>query len=195
MGPGVANDSEGSPRELTGKPLNSRKIDPPTEKINSTNYAANFEDFLNKKPSDKPWAFWYGCTEPHRAYEYKSGVKKGGKSLEDIKNVFSFWPDDEIVRNDILDYALEIEHFDSHLGRILEVLEQRGELDNTLVIVTWDNGMPFPRIKAQSYALSNHMPLAIMWKEGIPHPGRTVEDYVSFVDLAPTILEAVELTW
>ena len=44
-----------------------------------------------------------------------------------------------------------------------------------------------------------HFQITCPWpscgKEGIPHPGRTVEDYVSFVDLAPTILEAVGLTW
>jgi hypothetical protein len=65
---------------------------------------------------------------------------------------------------------------------MLALLEERGELDNTIVVVTSDNGMPFPRMKAQEYELSNHMPLAIRWKNGIRAPGRTVDDYVSFVD-------------
>jgi len=42
------------------------------------------------------------------------------------------------VRNDILDYAFEVEHFDRHAGRMLAELERRGLLDNTLVIVTSD---------------------------------------------------------
>ena len=106
-----------------------------------------------------------------------------------------FWPDNETVRHDLLDYAFEIEHFDNHLVRMLELLEKRGELDNTIVIVTADNGMPFPRIKGQEYEHSNHLPLAIRWPKGIRNPGRTVTDYVNFIDFAPTWLEVSGIGW
>ena len=89
----------------------------------------------------------------------------------------------------MLDYAYEIEYFDRHLQLMLKALEERGELDNTLIIVTADNGMPFPRVKSQEYEYSNHLPLAIMWKNGIVNPGRMVDDFVSFIDFAPTFLE------
>ena len=89
----------------------------------------------------------------------------------------------------MLDYAFEIEYFDNHLVKMLDILEKKGELDNTIVIVTADNGMPFPRVKGQSYEYSNHLPLAIMWGKGIRNPGRTIYDYVSFIDFAPTLLE------
>ena len=69
------------------------------------------------------------------------------------------------------------------------MLESRGELENTIVIVTADNGMPFPRVKGQVYEYSNHMPLAIMWGKGIKNPGRVVDDFISFIDFAPTLLE------
>jgi hypothetical protein len=95
----------------------------------------------------------------------------------------------------MLDYAYEIEYFDSHLVKMLAMLEERGLLDNTLVVVTADNGMPFPRIKGQEYELSNHLPLAVMWKNGIKHPGRVVDDYVSFIDFAPTFVELAGLSW
>ena len=42
---------------------------------------------------NKPFCFWYGSHEPHRKYEYGSGIKKGGKQLQDIKAVPGFWPD------------------------------------------------------------------------------------------------------
>ncbi len=106
-----------------------------------------------------------------------------------------YWPDREIVRNDLLDYALEIEHFDRHLGQMLDLLTQRGQLENTLVVVTSDNGMPFPRAKGQQYEVSSHMPLAILWKRGIKNPGRVVDDYESFIDLAPTFIELAGLRW
>jgi arylsulfatase A-like enzyme len=78
---------------------------------------------------------------------------------------------------------------------MLAELERRGELDNTLVIVTSDNGMPFPRVKGHTYENANHLPLAIRWPRGIREPGRKVEAYVSFIDLAPTFLQAAGLDW
>ena len=103
--------------------------------------------------------------------------------------MYDFWPDNETVRTDLLDYAYEIEYFDKHLEKMLALLEERGELHNSLVIVTADNGMPFPRIKGQEYEYSNHLPLAIMWKNGIKQPCRVIDDFVSFIDFAPTFLE------
>jgi arylsulfatase A-like enzyme len=187
--PGVALDSTGQPRRMTGKAFNARKTTPPAKAISNNDYSANFRDFLDAREDGKPFCFWYGSTEPHRAYEYGAGVR-AGKKLEEIDKVFSFWPDNEVVRNDLLDYAFEIENFDNHLVKMLSILEEKGELDNTIVIVTSDNGMPFPRVKGQAYEYSNHMPLAIMWGKGIKKPGRLIYDYISFIDFAPTLLEA-----
>ncbi|MFM8395218.1 MAG: sulfatase, partial [Acidobacteriota bacterium] len=193
--PGVALDARGKPREMAGRPFNGRQLTPLTTGIGGQDYAANFADFLTAAPGESPWSFWYGAIEPHRDYEYGSGVSKGGKSLADIPRVPSFWPDTAVVRHDMLDYALEVEHFDHHLGRMMAMLEQRGELERTIIIVTSDHGMPFPRGKGQAYDYSNHIPLAIMWGGGISRPGRTIDDYVSFADLAPTILEIAGVAW
>jgi uncharacterized sulfatase len=107
----------------------------------------------------------------------------------DQVTVPEFLPDNEVVRSDLLDYAVEIEWFDRHLGQILSKLEQVGELDNTLIVVTGDNGMPFPRAKANLYEYGTHMPLAVRWGNVLT-PGRHIEDPVSFIDFAPTFLEA-----
>jgi len=193
--PGVANDADGKPRGMTGRPFNKRTAPPPTKGISNNDYAANFADFLDAAPAGKPWCFWYGSVEPHRGYEYGSGAAKGGKKPGDLDRVPGYWPDNETVRNDMLDYAFEVEHFDRHLGRMLAELEKRGQLDNTLVLVTADNGMPFPRAKGNEYEVSNHMPLAAMWKRGIRAPGRTVTDFVSFIDFAPTFIEVAGVAW
>ena len=193
--PGVADDANGKPRQMTGKAFNQRKLEPPATGIGNNDYAENFEDFLNAAPRDQPWSFWYGGLEPHRAYEYGSGTAKGGKKLSDVNRVPGFWPDNEVVRNDMLDYAFEVEHFDRHLERMLASLARRGLLENTIVIVTSDHGMPFPRAKGQAYDVSNHVPLAVMWIKGIKTIGRTVDDYVSFADFAPTLIELAGLEW
>lgn len=193
-GPGVAVDANGKPREMAGKPFNRRKAKPPTSQISNNDYAGNFVDFLDAAPKQQPWCFWYGSIEPHRGYEYGSGAAKGGKRPADIPRVPGCWPDNETVRNDLLDYGFEVEHFDRHLGRMIDELDRRGLLDNTLIVVTSDNGMPFPHDKGQAYHDSNHLPLAVMWKKGIRLPGRKIDDFVSFIDFAPTFLEVAGLT-
>ncbi len=193
-GPGIANDAKGKPRLITGKPYNKQKAKPPTPDMGNNDYAANFVDFLDAAPKDGPWCFWYGCTEPHRGYEFQSGVTKGGKKLSDIDRVPAYWPDHETVRHDMLDYAYEVEHMDRHLGLMLAELEKRGQLENTLIIVTADHGMPFPRVKGYAYHDSNHVPLALYWPAGVKNPGRVIEDFVDFTDLAATILDVAGIT-
>jgi arylsulfatase A-like enzyme len=193
--PGVATNTFGRPRAMTGQAYNRRTSKPPTTGIAASDYAANFTDFLDAVPTNKPWCFWYGALEPHRGYEFGSGVAKGGKRTADVDRVPGYWPDNDTVRNDLLDYAFEVEHFDRHLGRMLSELEQRGQLSNTLVVVTSDHGMPFPRVKGQAYEPSNHIPLAMMWPRGLRNPGRKVDELVSFIDLAPTFIELAGLKW
>lgn len=191
--PGLQLDADGNQRQMAGPAFAPKKATPPAKMMSNNDYAANFEAFLDQRDVNEPFAFWYGASEPHRAYEYGAGVKKGGKSIDQIDHVPAFWPDNETVRTDLLDYAFEIEHFDDHLGRMLQILEDRGELGNTIVIVTSDNGMPFPRVKGQAYELNYHLPLAIMWPDGIANPGRAIDDHVNFIDFAPTILEAAKV--
>ena len=149
--PGNPGSINGTPRQLTGTPYQEAKLVSPTSKINKCDYAENFKAFLDENDGESPWFFWFGSREPHRAYEYGTGKSLGGRSIEEIDEVPAFWPDNDIVRNDMLDYGYEIEYFDAQIGKMLEELESRGILDNTLVVVTSDNGMPFPRCKANDY--------------------------------------------
>jgi arylsulfatase A-like enzyme len=187
--PGSSKNIDGSNRSLTGKAFHNKTLKNPTTGINANNYSANFSDFLDQNNGSKPWFFWFGSYEPHRPYEFESGGKLGLKIKNMINDFPSFLPDNDSVRNDLLDYAFEIEYFDKQIGFMLKELEKRSMLDNTIIIITSDNGMPFPRCKANSYDFSNHVPLAIMWKNGILFPDRKVSDYVNFVDFTPTFMD------
>lgn len=191
--PGDAGMVDGKPRQLCGTPYDEHTCKSPTDFTSSNDYSANFKAFLDDRDGDQPFCFWYGAQEPHRPYEYESGFKRGTKKLEDIDEVYEIWPDNEVIRKDLLDYGYEIEYFDKHLGQMLDELEKRGELENTLIVVTSDNGMPFPTIKGQEYYYSNHLPLAVMWPKGIQSTGRSIDDFVNFIDFAPTFLEVTEL--
>lgn len=185
--PGIIEN--GARRLLTGTEYNQLRQTPPVEGISDVTYPANFARFLDDNPESKPWAFWLGIHEPHRPYTHGAALTKGGKKPADIDRVPAFWPDNEVVRTDMLDYAYELEYADDQLGQILKILEERGQLENTLIVVTADNGMPFPRSKGLGYEYSSHLPLVMMWRAGIRNPGRSETALVSFVDFAPTFLK------
>lgn len=175
-----------------GPAYNSKKLTKPTTGISDIDYAANFDDFLARaRQPSQPFCFWYGANEPHVAYQTGSGEAGGKNPASAI--VPPFLPDNTTIRGDLLDYAREVEWFDEHLGRILAKLEAIGELNNTVIIVTGDNGMPFARAKGTCYDYGTHIPLVVRWPATIAG-GRVVDDFVSFVDLAPTILEIAGLT-
>lgn len=189
-GPGNWKDA-GWGRNPVGPPYNEKKIDTvPTAGIKPNDYFSNFKSFYNQKPANKSFFFWYGGHEPHRVYEFGSGAKHGG-SIENL-SIPKFLPDNEIVRHDISDYIFEIQWFDHHLGKMLKFLEENGELENTIVVVTADNGMPFPYAKANLQEFGTHIPLAICWPNKIKS-NKVVDDLISLIDIAPTFLDLINL--
>jgi len=150
----------------------------------------NFQQFLKARPQGKPFCFWFGSTDPHRGYKWQSGIKSGMK-LEDVE-VPPCLPDSEVIRIDTCDYYWEVQRFDTEVGRLLKILEENGELDNTLVAISGDNGMPFPRCKSNLYDLGTNVPLAVRWPARV-EGGRVVDDFISLADLASTFLEAAGL--
>jgi len=151
----------------------------------------SFKEFFQAKPENKPFCFWLGSYDPHRPYQLNSGLESGMDPSKVI--IPDHLPDDPVVRNDILDYYYEVQRWDSVVWEALSILHQAGELENTLVVITSDNGMPFPRSKATLYDYGTHMPLAISWPRGIVNPGRKYEGFVHLSDLAATFLEAAGL--
>ena len=147
----------------------------------------SFAAFLAARTEGKPFCFWLGTSDPHRPYTWQSGAKSG-IDIERIRLPADL-PDHETVRHDVADYYYEVQRFDRDVGAALRLLEQSGELDNTIVVMTGDHGMPFPRHKCQLYDSGTHVPLAVRWGEKVKG-GRRVTDFVSLADLAPTLLEA-----
>ena len=154
------------------------------------NQFRHFDQFLEQRPNSQPFCFWFGSFDPHRPYDEGSWQPAGLNP--DRVEVPPHLPDDPVVRHDIADYLAEVERFDRALDRLLRRLEEVGEAGDTMVVVTSDNGMPFPRCKANLYDCGARVPLAIRWPARVS-PGRRVEQFVSLTDLAPTFLEAAGL--
>lgn len=161
--------------------------DPPHRERNAAGPEfASFQEFLQERPTDQPFSFWYGSGYPHRSYEEGIG-RQSGMKIEEV-DVPGFLPDTPTVRSDLLDYYHAIEQFDRRVQEILRVLEESGELEHTIVAVTSDNGMPFPRAKANLYDAGTRVPLAMMGP-GI-EAGQKVDAFINLKALAPTFLDA-----
>lgn len=147
----------------------------------------SFEVFMKSKPEGKPFCFWFGSHDPHRGYVKGSGAKSG-IDINAIQLPACF-PDSPEVRSDVADYYFEVQRFDREVGEMLELLKKLGEYENTLILITGDHGMPFPRGKSNLYDLGARVPLLAHWPAKIKKPNR-LSNFVSLIDVAPTFLEA-----
>ncbi len=150
----------------------------------------SLDAFLKTVPDGTPFCFWFGSHDPHRPYEAGSGAGIGLKTNEVV--IPPYWPDNEVSRSDVLDYYWKVQRFDRDVGELLDVLEKAGRLDNTLVIMTGDNGWPFPRCKANVYDGGSRQPLAVRWPAKVK-AGQVCDDFINLMDLAPTFLEIAGL--
>lgn len=151
----------------------------------------NFRDFLAARKNNEPLCYWFGPTNCHRKWIQGSGAELWGLNPDDLKGKMpSLLPDVHVVREDFADYLGEAMAFDAALGVLMEELDRIGELDNTLIAVSGDHGIPgFPNGKCNLYDFGAAVPLAIRWPGKAP-AGRVVDDFVCLPDLAPTFLEA-----
>ncbi len=180
-------------RNPAGNNYSDLKCNPPKgSSISDCDYAANFEQFINEKKENKPFFFWYGGHEPHRPYTFKEG---GVFNVKDSQ-IPKYLPNCEDVKQDFCDYAFEIKYFDYHLEKMVDLLKKQDLLKDTIIVVTSDNGAPFPRIKGQMYEDDFHLPLVIYNGDNLKMPNnKKVNSIVSFVDFFPTFLEVANIKY
>lgn len=98
----------------------------------------SFSTFINQLQPNKPFVFWLGDKDPHRGYDSKATASRYF-NIDSI-HVPDYMPNVDTVKNDIADYYYEVERFDREAGEALTFLKSKGMLDNTIVIMTSDNG-------------------------------------------------------
>lgn len=141
-------------------------------------------------PDGKPFFFIFGPINVHRPYIADSGENLWGIKPDKLKGLIpKFLPDVDDVRRDFADYLGEVLALDLMIGVMLDELETSGQLDNTLIILSGDHGIPgVPRGKTNCYDLSLRVPLLMRWPEKIK-AGRVVDDFINLMDLGPTLIE------
>lgn len=149
---------------------------------------------LAGRAPSQPFFYAYGPINAHRPWVRGSGKKLWGLEPDSLEGKLpGFLPGVPVVREDMADYLGEVQALDLMVGVFLDELEKSGELDNTLIVLTGDNGIPgMPRGKCNLYDFGVHAPLIVRWP-GRARAGQVVDDFVNLMDLAPTFLEAAGL--
>ncbi len=145
----------------------------------------SFEEFYNKREKGQPFTYWFSSRNPHRPYELSA--KEAGIDLASIR-VPAYLPDTNIVKRDMADYYAEVQGFDKEIAPFIQFLKEKGEMENTMIIICSDNGWQMPRGLANLYEFGTKIPMIITMPERFKG-GRVVDDFVSLNDLAPTFLE------
>jgi uncharacterized sulfatase len=153
----------------------------------------NFDAFLADSTPGKPWLYFFGPTTTHRKWVKGSGKALWGIDPETLKGKMPpSLPDVTAVREDMADYLGECQAVDAYLGVLLRGLEESGQMERTLIVLSGDHGMPgVPDGKCNLYDHGTAVPLVVRMPGAVP--GRVVDDLVRLPDLAPTFLEVAGL--
>ncbi|MEI6074912.1 MAG: sulfatase [Verrucomicrobiota bacterium] len=150
----------------------------------------NFDDFLAARKPGQPFCYWFGPSLTHRPFVKGSGRALWGLDPDSVRGKLpKFMPDVPEVREDYTDYMGQILAWDAGIGVIVDRLRALGELDNTLLVISGDHGMPgVPGGKCNLY--DHGVAVALIVRGPGIKSGRFVDDFVNLMDLAPTFLEA-----
>jgi arylsulfatase A-like enzyme len=144
--------------------------------------------FLDKKPADKPFFLWANFSDPHHAWTAPAELRPDPASLK----LPAHWPDLPGMREQLADYCAEVNRLDRTVSGVLDVLRERGLIDNTLIIFTGDNGAALPHGKGSLYDPGVNVPLIVHWP-GMVKAAAESNALISGEDIAPTVLEAAGL--
>lgn len=154
--------------------------------------AENAENWIRQN-GETPFFVYVGFTDPHRAAKGFAneraypGVQEVRYDPKQIP-VPHFLPDQPEVRQELAGYYQAISRLDQGVGRLVEALKKTGHYDDTLIVYTSDNGMPFPGAKTSMYDAGTHLPLIVRSPEA-KRRGAVSHAMVSWVDFVPTVLQ------
>ena len=155
----------------------------------------NFAAFLARHKASQPFFYWIGNTDTAtRGHKLDFTAIATNAGLDPAKLVVPpGLPDCPEVRLDLLNYYGGVLKLDEEAAKAIALLEKSGELDNTVVIYTGDNGWQMPRGLGNCYDMGSRVPLAIRWGKHFA-AGRELNGFINLGDLGPTFLELAGLT-
>jgi len=166
----------------------------------------------DSKKASEPFFLYYCTSDPHRGGGFANelphkpdrfGNKPTGQpdypgiKTETFKPadmvVPPFLPDTPECRAELAQYYQAVNRVDQGVGRLIDILKETGQYENTLIIFISDNGIAFPGSKTTLYEPGMCLP-AIMRFPQQKERGSRSSAMISWVDLAPSILDFAKVT-
>lgn len=141
--------------------------------------------WLGERDGARPFYLQIGCNETHREWTKYSepyserGVWKAPYLIES-----------EEVDREMAEHQGAVNVLDRGVGEIIDALESRGVLDDTILVFTTDHGIDFPRAKGTLFDPGVEVFLFLAWKGGGWQADERCAELVSHVDLYSTVLDA-----
>ena len=143
--------------------------------------------------ADKPFFLFYAITLPHGRFEI------------DDQGIYQDKPWSEKEKN----YAAMVTRLDSDVGRLVQLLQEKGIAENTLIVFSGDNGSSFAPTTALGKRFDQAMggklrgfkrsmyegalrQAAFAWWPGTVPAGRVTDEPWAFWDLLPTFAELAD---
>ncbi len=138
---------------------------------------------LDSVGADKPFFLYYGTNQPHTPWpKTHPNVNKENLILP------LDWEDTPDMRTRYARYLQAVKEADNAFGQMLQTLKDRGEYDNTIIILMGDNGESLPRGKCTLYDRGTHVPF-IVRVPGHSRAGYVSDALISSIDISATLLE------
>lgn len=140
---------------------------------------ASFLDW-SAEQSDRPWFAFLNYLDVHDPYAAPAPFNEHAPQSDDARSLLRFWwfLDRSSLTSDEARLAQQaygdcVRYLDFEIGRLIDNLEARGDLSNTLIIVTADHGEHFGEhglwLHGNSlYQPLLHVPLIAVWDGRIP---------------------------
>ncbi|CAK8685482.1 unnamed protein product [Clavelina lepadiformis] len=100
-----------------------------------------------------------------------------------------FVQDTPASRRDIAAQYTTISRLDQGVGIVLQELKAAGFLNNTMILLTSDNGIPFPNGRTNLYVSGTVVPFVLSSPYHTEGWGTVSQSYASLLDITPTVLE------
>ncbi|XP_043505963.1 N-sulphoglucosamine sulphohydrolase [Polistes fuscatus] len=170
-------------------------------------------EFLSQNKT-QPFFLYIAFHDPHRCGhthpQYGNFCEKFGNgdvgmgTIPDWHPIYYQWDqvkvpyfvqDTEAARRDIAAQYTTISRLDQGIGLILKELEDAGYKDNTLVIYTSDNGIPFPNGRTNLYDSGIAEPMMISSPIHKDRRNQVTYAMTSLLDIVPTLLDWYNISY
>lgn len=146
-----------------------------------------------EQAGQNPFFLYVNYFDPHRPYNAEANQCKGLPEKpvgpNDIEPFAYLGLDGLPVRKEVASYYNCVNRLDVGLGLLFQTLEKSGKLKNTIIVFLGDHGVPFTRGKTTCYEAGEQVPFIVKWP-GVSRSGLRCADFISSVDIMPTLLDA-----